>query len=483
MLYNRKNKNMKRYYILLLFSLALWSCNKSGLEEDVYSSLGVSNYFKNANDAEALLNATYASEQNRPFRDYFIMAEIPTGTIYDRAGGLDALARPFETFSWGATHSFFSVAWARHYVTIYRANLVLDKVPAIDFDETRKAQILAEATFLRASAYVILHDLFGTVPIITTSNTSASDKPSRPTSEEFDKFVTDDFKAAAAVLPATAIKGRATKGAAFAQLAKYYLNIKDWTNAADYAKQIIDLNVYHLFDGSADRSELFNPLNENNSEFIYIRPRLPIAGLGDNYISHAAPPGYRWQGGSKDNYATQFKTYSSFYNSFADNDTRKNAFITEYYNTSGALIQLGTDDIRNFKFKEDLTATGANSGNDFAVIRYADILLTRAEALNETNGPDAESISLINQVREKAGIEDLDLADFGSKDALRTAIFQERTWEFVAEEIHRQDQIRQGIFIQQAIARGIDAKAYQVLYPIPQTEIDKNSNLKQNDGY
>lgn len=480
---NIKNMKMKPYYILLLLSLTLGGCGKDVLEEDVYSSLGVSNYFKNADDAEAILNATYASEQRRPFRDYFIMSDVTSGTLYDRAGGLEALAKSFETFSWGATHSFFSGIWARHYTTIYRANLVLDKVPEIDFDENRKKQILAEATFLRASAYVILKDLFGPVPIITTSNTSADDRPSRPTKEAFDKFVTDDFKAAAEVLPVTADRGKATKGAALSQLAKYYLNNKDWANAADYAKQVIDLNVYHLFDGSADRSELFNPLNEDNSEFIYIRPRLAVAGLGDNYISHAAPPSYRWKGGNKENYATQFKTYSSYYDSFADNDTRKNAFITEYYNTSGNLVQLGKDDIRNFKFKEDFTATGANSGNDFPVIRYADILLSRAEALNELNGPNVESISLVNQVREKAGIADLSLADFEGKDILRTAIFQERLWEFPAEELQRQDLIRQGIFIQKAKDRGLAAQDFQVLFPIPQSEIDKNSNLTQNDGY
>lgn len=474
---------MKNYYVLILFLFLFSSCGKEGLEETVYSSLGTSNYFKSADDAEALLNSTYASEQRRAFRNYFVMAEIPTGTIYDRAGGLEALAKPFETFSWDATHSFFSGAWQTHYTTIYRANLVLDQVPNIDFNEARKQQILAEAKFLRASAYVILHDLFGPVPIITTSNTTASDRPSRPSEEAFDKFVTDDFKEVAAILPAVAVSGRATKGAALSQLAKYYLNLKDWTNAADYAKQVIDLNVYHLFDGSADRSELFNPLNEENSEFIYIRPRLPVTGLGDNYISHAAPPGYKWFGGTKENYATQFKTYSSFYNSFADNDTRKKAFITQYYNTSGQLIQLGTDDIRNFKFKEDFVATGANSGNDFPVIRYADILLTKAEALNELNGPNAESISLINQVREKAGIEDLQLSDFGDKTALRSAIFRERSWEFAAEELHRQDQVREGIFIQQAKDRGLNAQDHQVLYPIPQTEIDKNSNLTQNEGY
>ncbi|MBX2921464.1 MAG: RagB/SusD family nutrient uptake outer membrane protein [Chitinophagaceae bacterium] len=481
--YNIQYNRMKSYYILLFFTLILTGCGKEGLEEDVYSSLGVSNYFKNADDAEAILNAAYASEQRRGFRDYFIMAEITTGTIYDRAGGLEALAKPFETFSWNATHSFFSGIWARHYTTIYRANLVLDKVPEIELDETRKKQILAEAAFLRASAYVILKDLFGPVPIITTSNTSADDKPSRPSKEAFDQFVTDDFKAAAAALPVTADRGRATKGAALAQLAKYYLNNKDWANAADYAKQVIDLNVYQLFSGSEDRSELFNPLNEDNSEFIYIRPRLAVAGLGDNYISHAVPPGYRWTGGSKENYATQFKTYSSFYNTFADNDTRKNAFITQYYNTGGTLVQLGTDDIRNLKFKEDLTATGANSGNDFPVIRYADILLARAEALNELNGPNAESILLINQVRQKAGITQLNAANFEGKEILRRAIFRERAWEFVAEELHRQDQVREGIFIQKAKERGLAAQDFQVLFPVPQSEIDKNSNLVQNDGY
>src|SRR4051812_26534726 len=93
-------RHMKPYYISLLVIFSFLSCNKEGLQEDVYSSLGVSNYFKNGNDAEALLNATYASEQRRAFRNYFVMAEIPTGTIYDRAGGLEALAKPFETFSW-----------------------------------------------------------------------------------------------------------------------------------------------------------------------------------------------------------------------------------------------------------------------------------------------------------------------------------------------------------------------------------------------
>ncbi|ULQ51934.1 RagB/SusD family nutrient uptake outer membrane protein [Flavihumibacter fluvii] len=473
---------MKRFIILSLAALTL-ACNKSKLDETVFSSLGESNFYKNQAEANSLVNAAYSSEQLRAFRNYFVVDEIPTGTVYDRAGGLEALAKPFENFTWDATHSFFSGFWKTHYTTIYRANLVLDKVPAIEFDATAKNVILAEARFLRASAYVILNDLFGPVPLITSSVSSISDRPLRATKEELNNFIISEFIAAAEVLPTVALKGKATKGAAYAQLAKFYLNLKDWQHASEYAQKVIDLSVYALFDGSADRSELFNPLFESNREFIYIRPHLSQAGLGDNYISHAAPPNYKWQGGVKDNYATQFKTYTSFYNSFADNDTRKNAFITQYYNNNNVLVQLGTDDIRNFKFKEDLIATGPNSGNDFPVIRYADILLAKAEALNELNGPNAESIDLLNQVRRKAGIEDLLLADLSAKDNLRNAIFRERTWEFVAEELHRQDQIRQGVFIRQARDRGIEAKDYQVLFPIPKSEIDINPKLEQNPGY
>lgn len=472
-----------RKLIYILFTFSVIGCSKDALDEEVFSSLGASNYFNNASDANAILNAAYASEQRRVFRNYFIMAEIPTGTIYDRAGGLEALAKPFEEFSWNPTHSFFSEAWGLHYVSIYRANLVLDRVPDIDFDANEKKSILAQAKFLRASAYVILHNLFGPVPLITTSNTSASDRPVKATAQEFNDFIAAQFTEAAADLPATADKGRATKGAAYAQLAKYYLNLKNWEKARDYAREVINLNVYDLFNGSADRSELFNPVNENSNEFIYVLPRLAVSGLGDNYISHAAPPGYRWQGNSKDNYATQFKTPDSVYQSFAANDTRRNAFITEYYNASGTLVTLAANDIRNFKFKEDLPAIGNSSGNDFPVLRYADILLTLAEALNEIGGPSQESVTLLNRIREKAGIAAFSLSDFDGKESLRNAIFRERRWEFIVEEKHRQDQIRQGIYISQAQGRGKAAQNHHVLYPIPQSEIDKNPNLVQNDGY
>lgn len=473
----------KIIYILLLLGTA--ACDKP-LEEKVYSSFGPNNFFKTADDAEALLNAAYSLEQKQGtdgFRNIFVMAEVTTDLLIIREGGLRGLAQPLEDFTWNASHEFFDVAWTRYYSAIYRANLVIDNVPNIDFDAERKKQIVAEARFLRASGYIYLYDLFGPTPIITNSISNSADRPARATKEEFIKFVTDELNAVSEILPVTAKQyGRATKGAALAFLTKFYLNNKDWQKTSETAQKVIDLNTYSLFN-SANRVDLFKLSNEKNSEFIYVRPHIAQPGLGTNYLPHAAPPNYKYKGAVKANYATQLKTLSAFYDSFDPKDQRRQAFLTEYDDLSGKHIILGQDDKRSFKFEEDLPATGADLGNDFPVVRYADILLSKAEALNELTGPTAAAMELINQVRAKADISLLKLADFTSKEALRAHILKERGWEFFSEELRRQDLIRHGKFIELAKGRGKTAFDYQVLFPLPQSEIDRNPSLKQNDGY
>ncbi|MFD1142573.1 RagB/SusD family nutrient uptake outer membrane protein [Larkinella insperata] len=472
---------MKKILYVALIGLLTGCANP--LEEEVYSAFGPNNFFQKADDAEGLLNSAYAVEQRRGFRNYLLLAEVNTDLLIDREGGLRSLAQPLEDFTWNAAHEFFETAWSLHYRTIYRTNLILDQVPAIAMNENRKAQILSEARFLRASAYQTLYELFGPVPLITSSVTSSDDRPSRAAKEEFVNFVETEFKAVADILPTVATQyGRATKGAALSLLTRFHLNNKKWQATAETAKKVIDLNVYQLFNGP-NRTDLFDIANEKNSEFIYIRPSLAQPGLGDNYLPHAAPPNYKFRTAPKTNYATQLKTLSGFYNTFDPADQRRQAIITEYEDVNGKIIKLGTDDVRSFKFREDLSATGEVMGNDFPVYRYADILLTRAEALNELNGPTQEAIDLINQVRTRAGVAALRLGDFTTKDALRAHLLKERGWEFFSEELRRQDLIRHGKFIEYAKARGKVAFDHQVLFPLPQSEIDRNPNLKQNDGY
>jgi hypothetical protein len=473
----------KLAYIFLLLNVL--ACSKP-LEEQVFSSFGPNNFFKTADDAEALLNAAYSLEQKQGtdgFRNIFVMAEVTTDLLIIREGGLRGLAQPLEDFTWNASHEFFDVGWTRYYNGIYRANVVIDNVSSIAFDEERKKQIIAEAKFLRASGYIYLYDLFGPTPIITSSISNSADRPSRATKEEFIQFVTDELTAVSEILPVAAKQyGRATKGAALAFLTKFYLNNKDWAKANETAQKVIDLNVYSLFN-AASRADLFKISNEKNSEFIYVRPHIAQPGLGTNYLAHAAPPNYKFKGAAKANYATQLKTLSVFYDSFDPKDQRRQVFLTEYDDLNGKHIVLGQDDKRSFKFEEDLPATAVDMGNDFPVIRYADILLSKAEALNELNGPTQQALELVNQIRLKAGVDPLKLADVSSKDLLRSHILKERGWEFFTEELRRQDLIRHGKFIELAKGRGKVAFDYQVLFPLPQSEIDRNPNLKQNEGY
>jgi len=260
------------------------------------------------------------------------------------------------------------------------------------------------------------------------------------------------------------------------------LNNKQWEETSETAKEIIESNTYSLFRG-ADRTELFDIKNERNNEFIYVIPFIPLSPIGNTYISHAAPPGYVFKYPPHVNFAAQFKVRSDFVNTFEPEDQRRDAFLFQYVNNTGKTVVLGQDDVRSFKYPEDPNGLGDVTGNDFPLLRYADILLSRAEAVNELNGPNQESIDLINQVRNVAGLPELVLTDFSDKTSLRDHILLERGWEFHTEALRRQDLIRMDKFISWAQQRGKPAKDYMVLFPIPQREIDANPNLQQNAGY
>lgn len=185
------------------------------------------------------------------------------------------------------------------------------------------------------------------------------------------------------------------------------------------------------------------------------------------------------------NFASQYRLYDEFYNSFEEGDTRRQRIITKYFNSKGEEVNLlnTPDNTRAMKFPPDPATQGVFHGNDFPQVRYADILLARAEALNELNGPNQESIDLINAIRNRAELADITLGDYPSKDALRFHILDERRWEFWSEGKRRRDMLRMGVYISNAQARGKDAQEKHKLFPIPQAEIDANKQIQQNPGY
>jgi len=469
---------MKKYILSAFIVFSLISCEDL-LEEEVYSSLGPSNFYSTAEDAETLLNSVYVVNAN--IAQLLCVGETPTEIFFERGGGAYRKFQPMEEFSWNSTHPYLKQMWAKWYNGIFKANTVIDNVPSINMNEERREQIVAEARFLRAHYYAFAYSMWGPVPLVTSGITKPQDKPSRPTDEEFVEFVENEFIACSKILPWEQDQfSRATKGAALGFLTKFYLNNHKWDMAAETAKTIIESGVYELFKGES-RADLFEIENETSNEFIFVYP-ISSQKLGNFYHRFAVPDNYVWKYTPLINYPATYKIRTAFLNTFDPKDQRLDAFIFKYLSTSGDTVTLGTDDVRSFKYREDPNAVGSSS-NDIPFLRYADILLSRAEALNELNGPNQESIDLINEVREVAGVNDLILSNYSTKESLRDAILAERGWEFHTEGLRREDLIRHGKFISSAIERGWPAKDYMVLYPIPQVEIDANPNIQQNEGY
>ena len=241
---------LKRKYSFFILALLFVFPNCEGpLEEETFSQLGPSNFFETAADAEALLNATYANTRGYRdvLRDYLTFGEMTTDIMISRQGAINANTQPIEDFEFPADHPWLLGLWAKFYSSIYRANTVIDQVPAINMNVDRRTQIIAEARFLRVFCYYSLHDLFGTVPLILTSETAATDRPVRATREEFDSFIETEFSEVATILPATQQQySRATKGAALGLLAKYHMNRKNWQQVADITQEIMGLGVYDI---------------------------------------------------------------------------------------------------------------------------------------------------------------------------------------------------------------------------------------------
>ncbi|MCX2574090.1 RagB/SusD family nutrient uptake outer membrane protein [Pedobacter sandarakinus] len=441
---------------------------------------------------KALLFSAYQNYQEQPnMRDVINLAEVTTDMAFNSGGNENLYLTQFINFAWDPSISQFQgVNWGPSYRIIRDANLVLESIATVESTDAFKKQIGAEARFLRALAYVTLYNWYGPVPLRISSKQEP--ELARASDDEMKTFIESELNAVVDGLPDPGKEeafGRATKGAALGLLTKFMLNTKQWQKASDAAKRVMDLNYYQLFPVFKD---LFKVENEGNKEMIFVMPCINQTDQGNWMSAGAMPtaflsttqlPEYRWNAGIQ-NFATMYRLRDELVNTFAANDARFVTVLRTYTNTSNATINLRAtvDNARSLKFFDN-AAVKNDHGNDFPIIRYADILLSRAEALNEASGPSVEALSYLNPVRVRAGIPVLTLADVPSQDAFRDAILRERGWEFITEGKRREDLIRQGKFISKARARGVNARDEQVLFPIPQAEIDANKLIVQNKGY
>ncbi|HEY6900712.1 MAG TPA: RagB/SusD family nutrient uptake outer membrane protein, partial [Puia sp.] len=374
------------------------------------------------------------------------------------------------------------LTWKVLYAGVNASNVAVKGIKGSPVADGVKAPFLGEARLLRAWYYFLLTNYFGDVPLWTEEQTDVNATgllPKTPAAKVYEQVISD-LVYAEGVLPDSYsgnLKSRATKGAAQALLARVYLYKKDWQKADDEAKKVIQSGKYKLLPAYGD---VFLEKNERNDEIIFtVEFKTLVVGTWRHsfYTPQTAIEGIPEFTG----YGTMIPTVY-FKSLVADNDLRKPQLLMSQWN--------GKTLTRTYfgpKFL-DIGAPVRESGKDFIVSRYAEMLLIVAEAENEISGPTAEAYARINEVRSRAGLAALSGL---SQDGFRMALMKERAVELVGEAHQRWDLLRWGKFVDaiRNIAPSDNPYApgymqpYYILFPIPAAELLKNPNLTQNPGY
>ncbi|WP_409416098.1 RagB/SusD family nutrient uptake outer membrane protein [Flavobacterium sp. PS2] len=485
--------------ITLLLSVGLFiSCTE--LEVTPTSFVTEDNYFKTQDDAVASVNAVYASlsldpgEQSLFGRNLYFLTDMATDYAAAGVSATNPQVRALSSLTHDATSDRVQVAWRQIYAGINRANVSIDNVPRVSGSEVVKTRLINEAKFIRALLYFQAVRLWGGVPIVLHEPKSIdleNLKANRATVDQvYAQIITDlkDAESLPTTYPANDA-GRATSGAAKAILAKVYLTKKDWPNAILKSNEVINGGYgYALFENFAD---VFNKTKKNGKEHIFSVQFEP--NQAGNGSSGSTFQGTSFTGFTATEPADIISDVALFYDTYTAGDTRRDvSYAKQLLNPATGTLYTFPKPI--FKKYLDLTnlATPGNVAINFPIIRYADILLTLAEATNEQSGPTTEAYEALNQVRRRAYGKPINTPDptidlSGLTPAtFRAAIQEERKKEFVQEGQRWYDLVRWGTLVTEVkkVTAKNSVSERNNLYPIPQSERNINPvGLPQNPGY
>ncbi|MEB2774675.1 RagB/SusD family nutrient uptake outer membrane protein [Algoriphagus sp. D3-2-R+10] len=442
----------------------------------VYHSLGNSFVMRFMDNSGFILNTLSTDEMNTAWGHGWFM---------------------IDNFLWQSNNMAGSGLYNEYQKGVTKATRIIDAFDKSDVEESRKNKSIAELRVLRVLYANLLYSMVGPVPIVTdaeiANNVYSEWKPARPGKEEYVSFMVNEILASYDLLDATVSAqdyGRLTKGAALTLLMKIYLNDKQWDKAANVAKQVMDMGVYDLLPSY---KSVFSSENEGpvNKEVIFPIQRITSdLSFSWTYFAAVLPsvPMYKAPNGNQMQIWGGLRMPWAYYDKYEDQDERLETIIRYYTDVNGNEVDFRAVDhpraigASPMKYSEDPEHRGADQGSDFIMLRYADVILSRAEALNELSGPTQECIDLINMVRERANATLLDHTEY-TKESLRDFLLDERGRELYCEGHRRNDLIRHGKFIEKAQEAGKSAQPYHVLFPIPQSVMNENPNLRQNDGY
>jgi hypothetical protein len=483
-----------------LVALALTASCDAFLDPSPSDVLAPENFYKTSSDAVAAVNGVYEQVKWSYWLAFWYVSDVATDDVLASAKfGSDG--HRMSDYVFDATEWPMGDIWGNAYRTINRANAVLDRVPAITMNAALRTRLLGEAHFLRAVAYFNLVRCYGDVPLLEHEVTSVKGLAvSRtPLAQVYALIVSDLQKADSALPPSYSASdvGRATSGAAQALLAKAYLTQQDWLKAAQTAGQIITNGRYTLLANWKDNFRIALKLTNSESIFEINYDGILDPGAGSVHTLFSLPLGY--PGGAA--YGLMYIP-PSLQSLFAPADTRGNHgtfMVSPYTDQMGRTFSWGVPPGPAFdKYLDETDAENMNTrewvrqANDWIVLRYADVLLMYAEAVNEGGAATAGSAeAALNAVRVRAGLGPVSgLAQAAFRDSLRL----ERRREFVFEGQRWFDLSRWGLLDAAIRAKTTELQSLSPgetdvhgvksnLLPIPQSERDINPNLTQNSGW
>lgn len=475
---------MKKIFLLLTLLIGT-SCDREFIELNPVSTVSTDILYKTDKDFQDAVVGCYNVLQGQ-YQDFWQFSDLRSDDARNEATAQGFLTR-MDDFTLDYNEGVLISSWQRYYRLITRVNTILTRIEGLEKTVIpNKDRHVGEARFLRALAYFDLIRIFGDVPMIRTlitteeAYTLGRDKVDKI----YDEVIIKDLLDAEAKLPVSytgANVGRATKGAARALLGRVYLNRKDFPKAEAKLAEVIPMGYALL----RNYNDLFDyTKNEHHSEYIFDVEYEEGIGEGSNFTNLFIPnwvvasdfygvKGPRGETGSPT---------EGLFAAYTATDLRKDISVAKgITDRTGKYIPLPTSGVQSFT-KKYMTpvATGSDSRANWKVIRYADVLLMLAEALNE-NGKTTESLTYLNQVRSRAGVP---VITAGTKEDIREKIYAERRLELFMEGHRWFDLVRTGRAYDTLKSFGM--RPHMTLFPIPLAQvqlINDRAIFPQNPGY
>jgi len=476
-------------FILLTLGLCLQFACKDFIDIAPEATTTIDKLYTTDDDFRDAVNAGYTALQLQ-YQDFWIYGDVPGDDSQQEVVKNDAWYFA-DAFTMQENVALLNETWSNYYVAITRMNLVLDKItdadPAV---VTNKERYIGEARLIRALAYFDLVRIFGGVPMVLRplSTQEAYGLAREDVGRLYTEVIIPDLLAAAERLPPAysgADVGRATKGAAKSLLGRVYLTVKDFGKAQEVLQEVTTMG-YALLPAYEDLFDYGK--DEHHSEYIFdIEYEEGLGDQGSEFTHRFMPNSsalaefYGIRGGDLSETNSPTPALRAL---FDEQDKRKDVTVgTEggFYNQNGVFVPLPAATSQNYTKKYMTPVARANdSPANWKVIRYADVLLMYAEALNE-NGNAALAVDYLNQVRRRA---DVSLYAVSDQEDIREKIYQERRLELAFEGHRWFDLVRTGKA--NDVLAPLGMRPYMTLFPIPLTQIQVINNQQifaQNPGY